>query len=381
MSKNILFYTYEYPPIGTGVANASKFIFQEFSKRDDYKVDVITSSIENKWEKIKLYDNITMYKVPIGKKTQEKLNKQTPLEMGKFTILSTLLSIKLHLKKKYSVAHFFGYPGGFPTLLFAWRTPYIISLRGVDVPGYNEAFKKYYFLYKPAIKIVWRFAKKVIANSEGLAEMANRVYPNLTIDIIPNGVDTDLFKPIDEKDKLKKFTITAGPTTMTVKKGLEYLIEGFSIFNKKYPDTLLAFIGSGKYEPNLKELVSEKNLNDKIKFLGWKPKEWVPKNLPKFHLLCLPSINEGMANAILEGIACGLPIIVTNTGGTKEMFNNNGIIVRKRNSQDIASALEKIYTDKKFYEECQRNSRERATLLNWERVGSDYLNIYDKISS
>jgi glycosyltransferase involved in cell wall biosynthesis len=383
VNKNIrvLFYAYEYPPLGGGVANAVENLFEQFSKEKDLHIDFITSSLDNKWEvDDSLYSNITFYKIPVGKKTPENYHKQKAKDMVLYSWNAFLLTWKLIFKHKYNLAHFFGFPGGLVTLLFRWKMHYIISLRGVDVPGYNDRFGLYYKLfYTPLSWLIWQFADKVIANSKGLADLANQTSKK-SVNIIPNGVDISKFQVVDEKEKFENFTVTGGATLLGRKKGLEYLIRGFAKLNKEFPDTRLKLIGSGDLWDEFQNLINELNIEKSAELLGRKEHKWIEENLPKFHALCLPSLNEGMSNAALEGLASGLPLILTNTGGTEELLveGENGFIVEKKNPDDIYDKLRKLYQDAELRKRMGENSRKRAESMSWESVAREYLDIYRK---
>ncbi|MBD3329540.1 glycosyltransferase [Candidatus Dojkabacteria bacterium] len=377
----ILFFAYEYPPLGTGVANAVKYIFAKFSESKDLQVDFITASLENKFEEISLYPNIRMLKVPIGLKTKENEDKQKPIEMIRFIWHSFWLARKLIRENHYDLAHFFGYPGGFVTYLLRRRVPYIVSLRGVDVPGYNPTYKKYYVFYRPLAYLIWKHAERVIPNSQGLKELARETAPDLRIDVIPNGIDTRIFKPVPDSLKTKNFTITAGATTMTSKKGLPYLVKGFAKLHAEYRDTELVLIGGGSKKPEIEDLVSKLNLQESVRFLGRKPKAWVPENLPRYHVLCLPSINEGMSNAALEAMASGLPLILTETGGTVEMLEDgvNGYIINKRDEDQIYEKLKILYKNPKKKKSMGEKSREKAMSMDWDNIAKQHIKVYQDV--
>ena len=93
----------------------------------------------------------------------------------------------------------------------------------------------------------------------------------------------------------------------------------------------------------------------------------------------LPSLNEGMSNAMLEAIASGLPVITTDTGGVLELVKDNGFIVPKKNSEKISEALIKLIEDKDLCLEMGKKSREIAEKLGWDKVAGQYLEIYKKI--
>jgi len=88
----VLFYGYEYPPLGGGVATGIKNLFYYFSKENDLQIDFITSSLKDKYEVVKKYDNITFYKIPIGRKSQESYHKQIPMNMVLYTLRSCFLT-------------------------------------------------------------------------------------------------------------------------------------------------------------------------------------------------------------------------------------------------------------------------------------------------
>ncbi|MDQ6985150.1 MAG: glycosyltransferase family 4 protein [Candidatus Dojkabacteria bacterium] len=377
----IIFYSYEYPPLGGGVGNATKKIFTEFSKLDNLKIDFITSSISGKYEEEKVYKNITFYKLPLGKRTKENYHKQKPLNMILFSWKAYWKTWSLILKNKYCLTHFFGFPGGLVSLLFIWKMPYMVSLRGVDVPGYNPRFKYFYIFYKPLSWVIWKLAKYVVPNSKGLQKLAYKTSKTVNYKVIYNGIDTEQFKPVEEDKKFPVFTVTQGGTLFGRKKGLEYLIQGFAYFTKKYSNTKLLMIASGDLEIEYKQLVKDLNIEDKVEFVGFKENNWIAENLPKCHVFCLPSLNEGMSNAALEALASGLPLILTDTGGTEELLKyKNGLVVDKKNPKSISNALEKIYLDKELRLKMNEQSRRRANEMSWKAVAEEYLNLYQSIA-
>lgn len=371
----ILFVVYELPPLGGGVATAASHLLGEFKKHNNLQIDVITSSLNNRFEKEQLSENIHLYKVPIGSKPPDRYQQQTVWEMLRFTIGSLLQAIKLLNKFKYNLAHYFGYPGGLPGLLLKKRMSYVVSLRGVDVPGYNLKFGWYYRIYKPLSKIIWRNAKTVVVNSRWLEDLAKKTLDRSYL-VIPNGVDTNLFKPVPETDKFKQFTVTAGGTVMGPKKGLEYLVEGFAIFHKLYPDSRLRLFGTGVLESKLRQMASDLGIKSSVEFVGRVSHDELARQLPRCHVMCLPSLAEGMSNAVLEAAACGLPLILTAVGGTEEILDGNQMLVKKKDAGSVASALIKIARDKKLRDVMENKSRSIAETSSWSEMSSSYRRLY-----
>lgn len=375
----LLFFAYEYPPLGGGTGQAVRNIFTEFTKREDLHIDFVTSSLENTFSKEQLFPNVTCYRIPIGEKEGRAMHSQTPMNMIRYTWHAFWLTWRLIRKNQYWFNHFFGFPGGLVSLLFKWRMPYIISLRGIDVPGHKQQYKRYYHIYKLMCRFIWKHAEVITANSRQLAETAKKEIPGTEMRIIINGVDTAKFKPCSVKQKFSTFTITAGGTKLIKGKGLRDLIHGFSRFHALVPNSELLLIGTGALEEELRLQAEELNVSDAVTLAGRQSQEWIAQRLPRCHVFCLPSQKEGMSNAALEALACGLPLVLTNVGGTKEMLRDNGFVIEKNNPADIAEKLEMLYKDTALREKMGRRSRKLAREFSWEKVAEEYLNIYKNL--
>ena len=100
----------------------------------------------------------------------------------------------------YDLAHaFFAFPSAWLCYRRVKQLPYLISLRGSDVPGYNERLGLDYKLLSGLFHRIWSAAAGVVANSRGLSDLASAFMPALDIKVIPNGVDTERFFPATEK--------------------------------------------------------------------------------------------------------------------------------------------------------------------------------------
>lgn len=381
--KRVLFFAYEFPPLGGGVATAAANLIQEFAKNKNLKIDLITASPRNTYEAEKISANVGIYKVPIGRKEPARYQKQNPMEMWRYIRNSYLQATNLMKQNHYDFAHFFGYPGAWQGywLLQRYQLPYLISLRGVEVPFYNPRFRLIDYLYRPLVSRLWQKALAVVTNSQGLADLAKQTNSRLKYQIIPNGVDTDFFKPFAEKQKFKKFTITAGGTILGRKKGLNYLIEAFAELAKNIKDVELLLIGEGDLQTKLQEQAEELGVSKQIIFVGRRDKNWLKENLGKCHIFCLPSLNEGMSNATLEAMACGLPIVITPVGGSQELLEGNGYLVPKFNALEIANKLELLYADSQLRIKMGKMSRNLAEKMSWQKVGEKYREVYENFGA
>ena len=83
-----------------------------------------------------------------------------------------------------------------------------------------------------------------------------------------------------------------------------------------------------------------------------------------------------MSNSILEAMSCGLPIIATDVGGSKELINGNGFIVPKANIEELRQAILKYFNDKNLIIKHGKNSRKLAEKMSWDKIANSYYKAY-----
>jgi glycosyltransferase involved in cell wall biosynthesis len=184
------------------------------------------------------------------------------------------------------------------------------------------------------------------------------------IKVIYNGIDLQTITNINvnklEKRKLleleKDDFVIVCVGRLHEQKGQQYLIEAINmLYNKKYHIKCL-FLGEGSKRQEYEDKISKLKLNDKIKLLGNRVD--AIEILKISDVFVLPTNYEGMSNAIIEAMACKIPIITTNIPENKELIIDsiNGILVNNCNSEEIFKAIEKIMLNKKIGIELSKNA-------------------------
>ena len=372
---NILMLNYEYPPLGGGASNATYYLLKDFSQIDDITIDLITSSAANEFEEEKLNDSIHIYKLPVGKKS---IHYWTQREIISYSGQAYKYIKKLKKQRKYDVIHaFFGIPCGAIAYRFRKEIPYIVSLRGSDVPGFNERFSFQYIFLKPIIRRVWRNAVAVIANSQGLKELALETDRDAKIDIIYNGVNVEDFSQRNEREKGDNIILTVA--RLIKRKGIDDLIRAVPAIVKAHKNIKLRIVGEGNMENELKALAQKLNVSKYIDFRGYVPHAEISYYYLSSDIFVLPSKNEGMSNTVLEAMASGLPIITTDTGGTQELISENGIIIPSEDSDAISNAVLNLINNHKLREKMGMKSRRIAESMSWNNIAEAYYNFYKGI--
>jgi glycosyltransferase involved in cell wall biosynthesis len=367
---------YEFPPIGGGAGNANLCLLKEYAGAGNVTIDVLTSAPRPGFAAEKFSENITIYRVGVRKKELHFWRKSEVIE---WLVKARFRYRKLLRENDYDLVHaFFGFPTGWLCYRTANKLPYIISLRGSDVPGQHARLQLDYKILGPAFKAIWKKAAGLVACSEGLKNRALRFLPSARIDVIPNGVELDRFYPAEtgtQTDTLR--LLTAGRLSVT--KRVEMLIEGVELLHRAGRSVRLTIVGGGGLEQQLRQIVAERDLKGVIELTGRIDAEKMPQVYRESDIFVSASMQEGMSNAMLEAMASGLPIITTRCEGVKELIADNGIVVEEANAGAIAEAVEKLADGHKARRQMSLAARKQAEKFGWKSVAQAYAQRYDHI--
>jgi|WetSurMetagenome_2_1015567.scaffolds.fasta_scaffold101001_2 L-malate glycosyltransferase len=380
----ILILNYEFPPIGGGGGVANQQLLKRFAGMKNLYIDVLTSDSKPGLKKEQFAENINIYKVGIHKKD---LHLWTRAEVIEWLIKAGFQYKKLLRDNDYQLAHaFFGFPTGWLSYRKADKLPYIISLRGSDVPGSNARLKLDYKMLAPVFRSIWKKAFLLVACSNGLKERALRFMPSANIEVVPNGIDLDVFHPprllsktdagVDRNRSDTIRLLTVGRLSVT--KRVEMLIDAIEILNKQKIKVHFTIAGGGKMESMLKAIVNQKRLGDIIEITGRIDSKDMPDVYRKSDIFISASMQEGMSNAMLEAMASGLPIITTTCEGVEELIKDNGVIVKNDNAETIADSVKLLMTDEILYDKMKSAALKHAEKFSWESASEQYLSLYRK---
>ena len=376
MKMKILMLNYEFPPIGGGAAKAHLCLLRQYAGRDDLQVHVLTSAPKPGAVTETFSRNITIYKVGVHKK---ELHYWRRAEVIEWLVKAGFHYRRLRRQNDYDLVHaFFGFPTGWLCYRSAGTVPYVISLRGSDVPGQHARLQLDYKILGPVFRAIWKKAAALVACSEGLKERALRFLPSVAIDVIPNGVELDRFYPAEvnqSQDGLRLLTVGR----LSVTKRTEMLIDAVEIVHKEGYRLRFTIVGGGAMEPQLRELVRKKNLGSVIEITGRTDAEDMPQVYRQSDIFISASMQEGMSNAMLEAMASGLPIVTTRCEGLDELIADNGLVVEQAEAGTIAGAIKKLADDRQLCRQMALAARKRAERFSWSRAAESYLALYERL--
>lgn len=199
-------------------------------------------------------------------------------------------------------------------------------------------------------KIIYSNADKIILTSEASKKFVENNFKIVSskIEIIPNYIDTELFKPLSNQKEKNKIIFIG---RLEKEKNLFNLIDAINDLPVK-----LVLIGSGSLKEKLKNFVKQRNAN--VEFKGNIPNQKLPEELNKSEIFILPSLYEGCPKTLLEAMSCGLPCIGTNVEGINEIIKHkeNGYLC-EINSDSIRNAILEVLNNKDLKVKISQNAR------------------------
>ena len=215
--------------------------------------------------------------------------------------------------------------------------------------------------------------------------------------IIPNGVDSDLFRPMDKAQARFEVAEMLNQPEIKDKKIVGFFgrfqpEKGAGIFIKiaeMLPDVLFFVVAPTLHAYQLQKLPSN------LIYIGKQPpREMLPLYLNTFDVHCFPSIvgEEAFGNAVLETMACGVPPVVTNFAGLPEVVGDTGSVVTCQTfAKDIGSfaghvepealltAIQELLNDEALRMELGQRARERALEFKWDTTAKKLVMLYESL--
>tara|TARA_Y100001970_G_scaffold281852_1_gene393474 strand:- start:9350 stop:10462 length:1113 start_codon:yes stop_codon:yes gene_type:complete len=255
--------------------------------------------------------------------------------------------------------------------------PYCISIWGDDIflPTKNFIFKK---LLLSSLKN----AKQLFSTSKVIDKLVHSQY-DLSTTIIPFGVDTKFFKPLNRK---KNNPIIIGIIkSIEQHNGIEFLIEAFNILIKKKINNIqLNIVGVGSLENKLKKMVKAYDLENEVNFFGYVSHQNIVPHYQKLSIFVCPSLRESFGVSVIEASATAVPVIANKIGGLKEVVQDGktGYLLDVTKPEKVADCLEKLIVDHNLRFNLGNNGRDFVKEnFSWDDNVTKMLNAYKKTTN
>jgi len=229
--------------------------------------------------------------------------------------------------------------------------------------------------------------RAVAAVSTGVSQELQHHYPGVRIEITPNGVDTDRFRPDSDARAGLRLEEGVDPDQYVAlfvggnwdHKGLPIVIESIAKGRATgSPIDELWVVGSGDTE-RLRSIAASHGVSDAVKFFG--PRADVERFYKAADVFVLPSLYEAFSLVLLEAAASGLPIITTAVHGVDELSAGHAVLLVERTPEAVAKAIADLRTDPRLTTRLSQAGRAQALSYTWEGSVKSVLRIYGDLVS
>ncbi|MFQ5614412.1 MAG: glycosyltransferase [Anaerolineae bacterium] len=332
---------------------------------------------------VEFINGVEVIRVPA---LRQRADYCSTMEMASFLLSGAWHSLRHAHRFRPEVVHiFFGIPDGPIGWLLkrVYGLPYLISLRGADVPSAEvKRFAKQYQVLRPFIRWLWRDADAVVAVSNGLRQVAWQTEPGYPIEVIPNAVDLSVFTPpLQRRD--------AGPVQLlfvgrlNAFKNVETLLEAIAhLLALDVGPFTLEIVGEGERRASLEQQVVALGLTRVVRFAGWVGHPQILDHYRETDLFVTATTWEGMPNTVLEAMACGLPVVGSRAPGLDQLVEDgvNGYLVEVNDVPALADRLARLIQNGYERRRMGRESRKLAERrFAWEYIAAQYADIYRRI--
>jgi teichuronic acid biosynthesis glycosyltransferase TuaC len=282
-------------------------------------------------------------------------------------------------------AHFV-WPDGVGAAAVAWKlgVPIVVTVRG------KLGSQIRYALRRGRIIEMLRSVDGRIAVSGSLGNLVRQTAgAGLDVRVIPNGVDTEVFRPMDRsaaRDALglsreARWIVSVGQIREI--KGFDRLVAVLPEVRRRVGDVRLVLIGPSigerGYEDRVRGLIQGHRLGDVVRLTGAQEQATVARYLAAADLFALATRSEGWCNAIHEAMAAGTPVVATDVGGNRELITSDGLglLVPFGQPAALADAIVRALETEWDREAIGTVGRERT----WSRVASETLMYFEEVLS
>lgn len=366
------------------ILNQSKYL-----KEKGYQIEILTSKYKPN-EPLKTKDGVTIHRIP-------SLNFAYKLFGIPFAIPFldpfNLIKIKRIIQKSH-IVNIHGHPYFFSFIYSVMskmlKKQVILTQHNTNIQSNSNLINFVYFLFDQTIgKFNLNNADRIIAvSNETKKYVETLTNKKEKIETIYNGVDTNEFKFISNKNQLRsKFEISKEKFVcltirrLTFKNGIEMFLNVAKFSDQT--KTLFLLGGTGSDSEKIKKYIKTNNINN-VKLLGFVRDEDLPSYYSISDVFILPSIQgEGFPMVVLEAFSSGLPVIATKSGGHIEIIKNNktGYLVEINNYLEMANKIKYLIVNETIKCSMSNNCRELVVNnLSWNKNINKYIDVINKLN-
>jgi len=224
---------------------------------------------------------------------------------------------------------------------------------------------------------------KIITVSQVSAEDTMRVFklPEHTVRVVPNGIDTAIFKNSNHTDKEPNSIVMVG-NTEDRKKGVIFLLKAIQLLKDDVNVKLSIVDRHGDYTRYAPKLVAEHGLQDRVAFTGRLSVDELVRRYSVSEIAVTASVYEGFGLPCAEAMSCGTPVIATRAGALPEIIGSDGagILVPPADPAALAEAIKRLLGDESLRHKMGKAARKRIEeSFSWEIAARKTVEVYKEV--
>lgn len=218
----------------------------------------------------------------------------------------------------------------------------------------------------------------IVAGEAVLGELRDREPALGEVAVIPNGVDTALYRPSPPRADGDPSVLFVG--RLVAQKGVDILLRAFGLVRHRLPDARLVVVGDGDQALYLRRLARYLGLMPRVRFAGWQTGPELVRRYGEADVVAVPSRYEPFGLVALEAMSCARPVVASRVGGLAEIVRDDptGVLVPPGDHLRLAQAVTGLLLDRPRREEAGRAARERALRSEWSGVAAATLAAYER---
>lgn len=267
-------------------------------------------------------------------------------------------------------------PGYAPPL--GWRGPLVFTIHDLihlEVPGEGSRFKEAYYarVVRPAVARASRVLTVSEYSRQRILEWSGA--PPERVTVVANGVDAAFSPQGDRHQPGYPYLLYVG--NAKPHKNLPRLLAAFAQLAQ--PD--LRLLLSDHPDPDLRHEALRQGVADRVVFAGRIAEDELPAYYRGAAAVALPSLYEGFGLPALEGMACGVPVVVSRTTSLPEVVGDAGVLIDPHDAESIADGLARALTDTALRQRLRERGPERARLFRWDDVAARVMGVVSAAGS
>ncbi|MDI6892268.1 MAG: glycosyltransferase family 4 protein [Actinomycetota bacterium] len=381
--KVVLSTRHVYPFQGYGGAQRYTYCLAKHLNKQGVEVEVLTNSNDSGFHQ-ETFEGIQFTLFP-------PLVETTPWGMLLTFVPFTRLIAKYLKEKEFDILHSFS-GTAFYYSFFSDRVPIVAQGFGNEPYKAKRAFDKIYNYITFYPNGWWCFQKADAIASEGEVQSEEIVkifhVSKEKIVVLPDGVDLSFIRESIARPKVsrqdlglnEKDFVLINVNRLVSNKGVNYLIDALKMLRGRIPNLKLIIVGTGPEESSIISMIKDYELDDVVLHFKNVEDSLLFSYYGLSDLFVCPTLFEGLPLVVLEAMACGLPIVATNTGENPQVVKEdvNGHLVPVASAQGLAEGIFKVY-ENDSRDSMGKKSAEMVREYDWGIIAGRAIEIYEDL--